>query len=102
LETTEQARAIIEKVGARNLKIMFDCYHVARTEGDLLTRLKDLGDLVGHIQFASVPDRGAPDHGEINYPWLFEQIAKLGWQIPLGAEYKPGTQATDDTLGWLA
>lgn len=102
LETTEQARAIIEKVGARNLKIMFDCYHVARTEGDLLTRLKDLGDLVGHIQFASVPDRGAPDHGEINYPWLFEQIAKLGWQIPLGAEYKPSTQPTDNTLGWLA
>ena len=101
LETTEHARAIIEKVGAPNLKLMFDCYHVGRTEGDLLTRLKDLGDFVGHIQFASVPDRGAPDHGEINYPWLFEQIDGLGWKMPLGAEYKPGAQTTDDTLGWL-
>ena len=102
LETTEHARLIIKKVGAPNLKLMFDCYHVARTEGDLLTRLKDLGDLVGHIQFASVPDRGAPDHGEINYPWLFEQIDKLEWQTPLGAEYKPGARATKDTLDWLS
>ena len=61
LTDTEQARKIIEQVAAPNLKMMFDCYHVARTEGDLLTRLKDLGDLVGHIQFASVPDRGTPD-----------------------------------------
>ncbi len=102
LATTDHAREIIEKVGAPNLKLMFDCYHIARTEGDLLTRLKDLGDLVGHIQFASVPDRGAPDHGEVNYPWLFEQIAQLGWRMPLGAEYKPGVQTTNDSLGWLA
>ncbi|MGB7240660.1 MAG: TIM barrel protein [Sulfitobacter sp.] len=100
LANTETACAIIERVGASNLKLMFDCYHVGRTEGDLLTRLKNLGDLIGHIQFASVPDRGAPDHGEINYPWLFAQIDKLGWGMPLGAEYKPG-QATEDTLHWL-
>lgn len=100
LETTAQARTIITEVGAPNLKLMFDCYHVGRTEGDLLTRLKDLGDLVGHIQFASVPDRGTPDHGEINYSWLFGEIDALGWESPLGAEYKP-VGPTDQTLGWL-
>lgn len=101
LTNTTQAEQIIRQVGAPNLKLMFDCYHVGRTEGDLLTRLQDLGDLVGHIQFASVPDRGAPDHGEINYPWLFKQIDLIGWRIPLGAEYKPG-RATQDTLSWMA
>lgn len=100
IETTGHAKRIIDKVGASNLKLMFDCYHVGRTEGDLLTRLMALGDLVGHIQFASVPDRGAPDHGEINYPWLFKEIEALGWKTPLGAEYKPG-KATGETLGWL-
>ncbi|MFK7754283.1 MAG: hydroxypyruvate isomerase family protein [Sedimentitalea sp.] len=100
LSETDHARAIITQVGAPNLKLMFDCYHVGRTEGDLLTRLKDLGDLVGHIQFASVPDRGTPDHGEINYPWLFEHIAQLGWHRPLGAEYKPG-RPTEETLDWM-
>ncbi len=100
LANTDQARDIIHRVGAPNLKLMFDCYHIGRTEGDLLTRLGDLLPVVGHIQFASVPDRGAPDHGEIDYVWLFEQVDQLGWRTPLGAEYKPGGP-TDDTLGWL-
>lgn len=101
LTTTDQARAIIERVGASNLRLMFDCYHVARTEGDLVTRLADLVPILGHIQFAAVPDRGAPDHGEIHYPTVFRTIAAMGWSAPLGAEYKPGGD-TGATLGWLA
>lgn len=98
LQTTDQARAIIAEVGAPNLKLMFDCYHVGRTEGDILTRLKDLAGIIGHIQFAAVPDRGAPDHGELDYDTIFETLAD--WPKPLGAEYKPGGD-TDATLGWL-
>ena len=100
LSSTDQARRVIDAVKRPNLKLMFDCYHVGRTEGDLITRLKDLLPLVGHIQFASVPDRGTPDHGEINYPWVFTQIDALGWTAPLGAEYKPNGD-TGDSLGWL-
>ena len=100
LETTDQARDIIADVGAPNLKLMFDCYHVGRTEGDLITRLQDLKPEIGHIQFASVPDRGPPDRGEVNYAAVFEAISKMGWSVPLGAEYKPGGD-TDATLGWM-
>ena len=100
LERTDHAASVISAVDMPNLKLMFDCYHVGRTEGDLVTRLETLLPIVGHIQFASVPDRGAPDHGEIAYPWLFERIESLGWAKPLGAEYRPGAM-TNDTLGWL-
>ena len=100
LETTEQAKAIINDSGATNLKLMFDCYHVGRTEGDLTTRLADLLPIIGHIQFASVPDRGAPDQGEINYPNVIRKIADLGWTLPLGAEYRP-KGSTQAELGWL-
>ena len=100
LQTCEQAADLIDTLGRTNLKLMFDCYHVARTQGDVLRRLADFLPVTGHIQFASVPDRGAPDHGEIAYPWLFDQIKTLGWSAPLGAEYKPGG-LTDDTLGWM-
>lgn len=101
LRTTDQARAIIAEVGAPNLKLMFDCYHVGRTEGDVITRLADLKPIVGHVQFAAVPDRGPPDHGELHYPTILAAIDALGWRAPLGAEYKPGGQ-TDATLGWMA
>ncbi|WP_415403767.1 hydroxypyruvate isomerase family protein [Tateyamaria sp. SN3-11] len=98
LHTTDQARAIIAGVGASNLKLMFDCYHVGRTEGDILTRIRDLSGIIGHIQFASVPDRGTPDHGELDYAHIFAQLAD--WPTPLGAEYKP-VGDTDATLDWL-
>ncbi|MEM8704068.1 MAG: TIM barrel protein [Pseudomonadota bacterium] len=100
LRTTRQAADIIHDVGADNLKLMFDCYHVGRTEGDVITRLRNLLPLIGHIQFASVPDRGAPDRGEIDYRAVFSEIRDLGWTKPLGAEYRP-TMVTEDTLGWL-
>ncbi|MEX5729554.1 hydroxypyruvate isomerase [Rhodovulum iodosum] len=101
LTTTDQARGLIEAAGAPNLKLMFDCYHVQLMEGDLTHRLQALLPLIGHIQFASVPDRGAPDHGEVSFAHVFEVIEGLGWMAPLGAEYKP-TGPTDDSLGWLA
>lgn len=100
LRTTDQARSIIEDIGAANLKLMFDCYHVGRTEGDVTTRMRDLLPIIGHIQFASVPERAAPDRGELNYQVIFAAIDALGWMKPVGAEYKPGRD-TDATLGWL-
>ncbi|WP_321345264.1 TIM barrel protein [Breoghania sp.] len=101
LKTTVQARAIIEEVGAANCRLMFDCYHVQLTEGDLTHRLGDLMPLIGHIQFASVPERGTPDRGEIAYGHIFKVIEDLGFTTPLGAEYKPDGP-TDESLGWLA
>lgn len=101
LTTTDQAREIIAEVAAPNLRLMFDCYHVGRTEGDVTTRLADLQPMIGHIQIASVPDRGAPDHGELHYPSVFNAISALGWDVPLGAEYKPDGD-TGTTLNWLA
>ncbi|MCZ4348159.1 hydroxypyruvate isomerase family protein [Devosia neptuniae] len=100
LTTTDQALEIIETVGTTNLKLMFDCYHVQLMEGDLTHRIVALLPFIGHIQFASVPDRGAPDHGEVDYSHIFDLIGSLGYGVPLGAEYKP-TRDTDDTLGWM-
>lgn len=100
LSTTQQALDIITQVGAPNLKLMFDCYHVQLMEGDLSHRIEKLLPVIGHIQFASVPDRGAPDHGEVNYAHIFDVIARLGYAAPLGAEYKPSGD-TDASLSWL-
>lgn len=100
LTTTGQARDIIEKIANPTLKLMFDCYHVQLMEGDISHRLHDLLPLIGHIQFASVPDRGPPDRGELNYGHIFQVIRDLGYDSPLGAEYKPQGMSDWD-LGWL-
>ena len=101
LHTTDQAAAIIREVAADNLGLMFDCYHVGRSEGDVITRARALQNQIGHIQFAGVPARGVPDQGELNYAAIFAALDGMGWHRPLGAEYKPGAARTQDTLGWM-
>lgn len=101
LSTTEQAKQVIADVGLANIKLMFDCYHVQLMEGDIGHRLEQLLPLIGHIQFASVPDRGTPDHGELNYAHVFQVIRDLGYTAPLGAEYKPKGD-TEAALGWMS
>jgi len=100
LSTTTHAVRILNQVNAENVKLMFDCYHVQLMEGDLTTRIQTLLPLIGHIQFAAVPDRGPPDRGEVNYAHVFKAIADLGYAAPLGAEYKPDGD-TDQSLGWM-
>ena len=101
LQNTAHAQRVIADVSAPNLKLMFDCYHVARVEGDVIARLRAVLPDVGHIQLAAVPDRGAPDHGDLDYDMVFREIDALGWTRPLGAEYRPEGE-TEASLGWLA
>ncbi len=101
LQRTGQAMEVIEDVAAPNLKLMFDCYHVARTEGDVTRRLEKLLPEIGHIQIASVPDRSAPDYGDLNYHEVFSTLRALGWTRPIGAEYRPDGP-TEGSLTWLS
>ncbi|MDP6967749.1 MAG: TIM barrel protein [Gammaproteobacteria bacterium] len=96
----EQGLTTIQAVGADNLGLMFDCYHTQIMQGDLITRLKQALPYIGHVQFAAVPDRGEPDTGEVNFPWLLAELETLGWQGFIGAEYRPRS-TTDKGLGWM-
>jgi hydroxypyruvate isomerase len=100
LRDTVQASEVIAALEAPNLRLMFDCYHVARTEGGVIGRLEAMLPLIGHIQIAAVPDRGAPDHGDLDYPQVFAALDRLGWDRPIGAEYRPEGKV-EDGLGWM-
>lgn len=100
LSTTVHAQELITRVAMPNLKLMFDCYHVQLMEGDLSHKLETLLPVIGHIQFARVPDRGPPEGGELDYAHVFGLIKKLRWTTPLGAEYK-SPLPTEETLSWM-
>ena len=101
LSSTAHAASVISALRRDNLRMMFDCYHLQIMGGDLLRRFARYQPIIGHVQFAGVPDRGAPDQGEVDYGWLLPQIAALGWPGPFGAEYRPGEAGTEASLGWL-
>ena len=101
LNYQRQGRRIIERIGAANLKLQLDLYHCQIMEGDLAMHIRDFADITGHMQIAGVPERHEPDVGEINYPYLYELIDKLGYQGWVGCEYRPRGR-TEDGLGWFA
>lgn len=101
LTHVDQAAAIIRDVGQPNLKMLFDCYHVQLTEGDLINRIQVHLGIIGHIQIASVPERSEPDTGEVDYRSLLRQIDDLGYEGFVGAEYKPAGR-TSAGLGWMS
>ena len=100
LRSVEAGIETIDAVGADNLKLMFDCYHTQIMQGDLIKRLEKTLPYIGHIQIAAVPDRGEPDQGEVNYPWLLAALDELGWNGFVGAEYLP-RGAMEEGLGWM-
>jgi hydroxypyruvate isomerase len=99
LNRVEHAAAIVGKVGAPNVRIQFDFYHVQIISGDLIRRFEKHLPVIGHVQIAAVPTRGEPDEGEINYPAVFEAIDRSGYAGWIGCEYKP-RRRTEDGLGW--
>ena len=100
LQTADQAAEIIAEIGDPNLRLMFDCYHLQIMQGDLGDLLQKMRPIIGHIQIASVPDRGEPDHGEVDYREVFAQIEAMGYIGYVGAEYRPRGD-TDAGLGWF-
>ena len=96
---TTQALAIMEDVGSPNLYLQYDIYHAQRMEGELGATMKQHLARIGHIQLADNPGRNEPGTGEINYPFLFKLIDRIGYTGTIGCEYKPaGT--TEAGLGW--
>lgn len=111
LSRQDEAHAVVQDVGAPNLKVQMDLYHCQIAEGDVATKLRHYlsSGRVGHLQIAGVPERHEPDVGEMNYPYLFRLIddvsAQTGWSGWVGCEYKPAQGATPGGtsrgLDWL-
>lgn len=102
LARADQAAAVIADLARPNLKMIFDCYHLAIIHGDLLPLFRSLRPIIGHVQFAALPDRGEPDAGDIDYAHLLPALRAAGHTQPFGAEYRPRSGRTEDGLGWLA
>ena len=97
----DEALAVMDRVGADNVKLMFDAYHVGRVGDDVIGLLDRHRDRIGHIQIAAVPSRAEPDEGTLDYREVLRQVEAIGYPGWVGAEYKPRA-GTDEGLAWMA
>jgi hydroxypyruvate isomerase len=94
------ASDLINELKLPNLKLQFDIYHCQIIHGDVTMRLREMMPIIGHIQIASIPSRHEPDGEELNYPFLFAELDRLGYGGFVGCEYNPRGN-TADGLGWF-
>jgi len=102
LNRQDAAHAIVQELGADNLKVQMDLYHCQIVEGDVAMKIRRYVPTgrVGHVQIAGVPDRHEPDDGELNCAYLLDLLDALGYAGHVGCEYRPRA-GTSAGLGWL-
>ena len=91
----DMALDICRSIGSPSMKILFDLYHVQIMDGDVIRRLQQCREYVGHVHTAGNPGRGDLDGAmqEMNYPALMRAVADIGYQGFVGQEFIP--QAAD-------
>ena len=89
LASSDKGAQICRELGSERMKLLFDCYHMQIMEGDLLNHIERNMDVIGHFHAAGVPGRHELYLGEINYPFLWSEIEKLGYKGIFGLEYMP-------------
>jgi len=99
LNTPAEAAALIAQLALPAVRLQFDFYHTQIMTGDLARSLERHLPMTAHVQIAGVPERHEPDIGEINYPYLFDLLDRLGYQGWVGCEYFAAGK-TEDGLGW--
>jgi hydroxypyruvate isomerase len=97
---SQQTLDLIDALPDIELRMQCDLYHMEMMEGELPTRLPEVINRVGHIQFSDTPGRSEPKHGGIDFERIFRLVDALGYAGYVGAEYFP-TVPTQDSLGWL-
>ena len=90
---------LVNKVGSKNFKLLFDVYHVQVMNGDVIRRIKQYKDIIGHYHTAGCPGRGEiDDTQEINYPPILQTILETGYDGYLAQEFIPTWENPIDSL----
>jgi len=95
---TEDAVAVIEKIGSPQVKLLYDLYHSTTERENPAEVLPKVAHLVGHIQIADAPGRAEPGTGQIDWPAMLKLIESVGYTGALGLELTPSTSDTAAAL----
>ncbi len=81
---------IIRRVGSPRVRLLFDVYHVQVMHGDVIRRLEQTKDVLGHVHTAGNPGRGElDDTQEINYRAVMRKLLDLKYAGYVGQEFIP-------------
>jgi len=89
-EDVDHCVELIRQVDSPNMKLLFDVYHVQIMNGDVIRRIRQYKDVIGHYHTAGNPGRAElDDTQEINYPAVMRAIVDSGYKLFVAQEFIP-------------
>jgi hydroxypyruvate isomerase len=81
---------LVRRMDSPSFRLLFDIYHVQIMHGDVITRLRQYKDWIGHYHTAGVPGRNEiDDTQEIQYAPIMKAIVETGYAGFVGQEFIP-------------
>lgn len=87
LQQTHETYSLCKAVNSPSCKILFDIYHMQRTEGNLMNNIDRCWEEIAYLQIGDNPGRNEPGTGEINYKNLFKHLYQKGYKGVMGMEH---------------
>ena len=89
-DSVEWCVEVCKQIASERMKILFDIYHIQIMQGDIITRIKENAEYIGHYHTAGNPGRHElDDNQEINYPPIMRTIVETGYQGLVAQEFIP-------------
>ncbi len=89
-DSVEWCAEVCKQIGSPRMQVLFDIYHVQIMQGDIITRIKQFQEYIGHYHTAGVPGRNELDaNQELNYPAIMRAIVETGFKAYTAHEFIP-------------
>jgi sugar phosphate isomerase/epimerase len=89
-DDVDYVAGILRRVGSDRAKMLFDIYHVQIMNGDVIRRIEQCRDVIGHVHTAGNPGRAElDDNQEILYPPIMRKLLEVGYTGYVGQEFIP-------------
>ena len=81
---------VMKRVGSKNVKLLYDIYHMQIMEGDIIRTIRDNKDYIAHYHTGGVPGRNELDPTqELQWPAIVKAILDTGYTGYFAHEFIP-------------
>ena len=89
-DDVDEVAEVIRSIDSPKLKLLFDIYHVQIMNGDVIKRIHECKDIIGHVHTAGVPGRHELDENqELQYPPIMRALLDIGYTGYVAQEFLP-------------
>ena len=103
VNNAEQGMDLLESIGAENMGLLLDTFHMNIEDAIIEDAIRDCGDRIFHFHVAD-SNRWYPGAGHINFPSVLDTLYATGYQGYVSGEFMPlpdGDTSAQKSIAYL-